>query len=301
MKFIRFLIDGNEQLGVYTLDSKRILSLNSFFKKSYKDFMSLMAEMSDRDLAALKEALEKPEGSLTYFSEKDVKILSPIKKPIHDIICVGVNYQEHLEETRRALNRTAYDHVPKSVYFSKRANEILGPEDKVHARFDLDAQVDYEVELAVIIGKAGKHIKKDQVQKHIFGYSILNDLSSRAIQKERVQWYLGKSIDNYCAMGPVIVHQSVLSLPLELDIKSYVNGELRQDSNTGMMIHDVASIIADLSEHITLQPGDIIATGTPSGVGLGFTPPRFLKNGDSITCEIAGIGSLTNYIISPED
>lgn len=296
MKFIRFSINNSEQLGAYTLDGERILSLSSFFKEPFTDFISLMTEVSDKDLMALREVLDNPEASLTYFLEKDVKILSPIKRPIHDIICVGVNYQEHLEETRRALNRTTYDHVPKTVYFSKRANEILGPDDRVNARFDLDDQVDYEVELAVIIGKGGKQIKREQAQDHIFGYSILNDLSSRIIQKERVQWYLGKSLDNYCAMGPVIVHQSRLPLPLELDIKSYVNGELRQNANTRQMIHNVASIIEDLSRYITLEPGDIIATGTPSGVGLGFTPPRFLKSGDAVTCEIAGIGSLTNYV-----
>lgn len=296
MKFVRFTYNKEPQLGVYTKEGTSVLLLNSFLKKPTDNLLEVISTITDEELSVLKGSTEKPMGQFTYVPADSVKILPVVTHLIHDIICVGVNYKEHLEETKRALNRTAFDTVKKSVYFSKRGGNMLGHNDIFKARFDLDEKVDYEAELAVIIGKGGKDISPESAEDHIFGYTILNDLSARGIQNERVQWYLGKSLDGYCSIGPVVVHKSTLPFPLHLEIKSVVNGEVRQHSNTRLMIHDVPSIIADLSSHIALEPGDIIATGTPSGVGLGFTPPRFLKKGDTITCEIEGIGSLTNKL-----
>jgi 2-keto-4-pentenoate hydratase/2-oxohepta-3-ene-1,7-dioic acid hydratase in catechol pathway len=156
--------------------------------------------------------------------------------------------------------------------------------------------LDYEVELAVIIGKEGRNIAREEVEDYIFGYSIFNDISSRRLQREHLQWFKGKSLDTYSVLGPVIVHKSAFAYPPEVEIECRVNGEVRQHSNTNLLIHNIATIISDFSQGITLEPGDIIATGTPSGVGMGFKPPRFMKKGDLVECEIAGIGILRNRI-----
>lgn len=241
---------------------------------------------------------EKSEtGTVHMLKEEGLQLLSPIEHTIHDILCVGVNYRDHLKETKEHMAGAVSDEVSQTVYFAKRAYRILGSEESVHGRDDLDEKIDYEVELAVIIGKDGKNISEEDAENYIFGYSVFNDLSSRTLQTSHGQWLIGKSLDEYTSMGPVIVDRQELPMPLELDVRSYVNGELRQNSNTRNLIKKVPSLIAELSQGITLEAGDIIATGTPSGVGMGFVPPRFLKKGDKVTCEIESIGRLTNWIV----
>ena len=180
--------------------------------------------------------------------------------------------------------------------FQKRASEIIGTNQSIKSRLDLDEKLDYEVELAVIIGKAGKNIAEKEAEKYIFGYSIFNDISSRGLQKEHIQWYRGKSIDTYSTMGPVILHKSLVPHPLELKICSEVNDEIRQNSNTKYMLSNVSKIISEISNGITLEPGDIIITGTPDGVGLGYNPPKFLKKEDIVKCKIEKIGELINKV-----
>lgn len=172
----------------------------------------------------------------------------------------------------------------------------MGQEDIIVSHADIDEQLDYEVELAVIIGKKGTNIPKDQVEDYIFGYTIINDISARQLQQQHSQWYRGKSLDSFTALGPVVVHKSEMPFPIELDISSRVNGELRQNSNTKYFLADIPSIISEFSNGITLEPGDIIATGTPSGVGMGFNPPRYMKSGDVVECEIQNIGILRNAV-----
>ena len=241
---------------------------------------------------------EKSEtGTVHMLKEEGLQLLSPIEHTIHDILCVGVNYRDHLKETKEHMAGAVSDEVSQTVYFAKRAYRILGSEESVHGRDDLDEKIDYEVELAVIIGKEGKNISEEDAENYIFGYSVFNDLSSRTLQTSHGQWLIGKSLDEYTSMGPVIVDRQELPMPLELDVRSYVNGELLQNSNTRNLIKKVLALIAELSQGITLEAGDIIATGTPSGVGMGFVPPRFLKKGDKVTCEIESIGRLTNWIV----
>ena len=158
-------------------------------------------------------------------------------------------------------------------------------------------RLDYEAELAVIIGKTGRNIKPEEVEDYIFGYSVFNDVTARGIQKQHVQWLRGKSLDGYSVMGPAIVHKSQLPFPQELDISCHVNGELRQQSNTRLLIADIPTIISELSQGMTLEAGDIIATGTPAGVGLSFDPPRFLKAGDEVICTVEKVGQLKNRIL----
>ncbi|MBW5378987.1 FAA hydrolase family protein, partial [Brachyspira pilosicoli] len=177
-----------------------------------------------------------------------------------------------------------------------RAIYIIGHNHNINARLDLDEALDYEAELAIIIGKKAKDIKREEVNEYIFGYSIFNDISSRKIQKEHSQWYKGKSLDTYSSMGPCIVYKDDIKDVNNLNIKSTLNDEIRQNSNTKHMIHNIYELVSDISKGMTLEPGDIIATGTPSGVGMGFNPPKYMKNGDKITCSIENIGELTNYV-----
>lgn len=279
MKFINYIYKEKEEVGV--LLGQRLVRLEEF-----KDMIELIINIDQIDYKSLENQADTIELS-------HVKLLSPITRPIHDIICVGKNYKDHILE----MDSSAEFQNFKLNYFSKRAGFILGHGQEIKARFDLDDRVDYESELALIIGKEGKEIKRDEVIDHIFGFSIFNDLSSRRIQMDHKQWFLGKSIDNYAAMGPCIVTKDEFNFPLEINVESKVNGQIRQSSNTSYMIRDIEDIIVELSKHIRLEMGDIISTGTPAGVGMGFNPPKFLKQGDTIECIIEGIGSLENRII----
>lgn len=293
VKFVRFKKNNIEKIGIFNYDETRVLDLNEILNKSFLSMIDVVENIDNKDLEVLAKAKidSRYQGNLV----KDIKICSPIKRSIHDIICVGVNYRDHLEETQKNFDK-GFDKPKKIVYFSKRAYEIIGPEDSVKSRMDLDKKLDYEVELAVIIGKKGKDIPEEDVEEYIFGYSIFNDFSVRELQQSHVQWYRGKSLDTYSAMGPVILHKSALPFPIEVDIKSFVNGELRQSSNTRLFLADIPKIISEISTGITLEAGDIIITGTPAGVGLGFNPPKFLKKGDQVICEIPEIGKLKNII-----
>lgn len=293
VKFVRFKKNNIEKIGIFNYDETRVLDLNEILNKSFLSMIDVVENIDNKDLEVLAKAKidSRYQGNLV----KDIKICSPIKRSIHDIICVGVNYRDHLEETQKNFDK-GFDKPKKIVYFSKRAYEIIGPEDSVKSRMDLDKKLDYEVELAVIIGKKGKDIPEEDVEEYIFGYSIFNDSSARELQQSHVQWYRGKSLDTYSAMGPVILHKSALPFPIEVDIKSFVNGELRQSSNTRLFLADIPKIISEISTGITLEAGDIIITGTPAGVGLGFNPPKFLKKGDQVICEIPEIGKLKNII-----
>ena len=175
--------------------------------------------------------------------------------------------------------------------------EIIGPGADIVSRMDLDEELDYEVELAVIIGKKCKDVTREEAEDVIFGYSVFNDISARTLQREHQQWSRGKGLDTFSAMGPVIVTKDEMPFPIEVDVISSVNGEERQHSNTALFLNDIPGIIADLSAGTTLEPGDIIATGTPSGVALGMKEPKFMKPGDCVTVEIPQIGKLTNYVV----
>jgi 2-keto-4-pentenoate hydratase/2-oxohepta-3-ene-1,7-dioic acid hydratase in catechol pathway len=228
---------------------------------------------------------------------EDVNILAPIQRTPKNIFCVGKNYVEHALEFEKT--RDANVAVPKfPVIFSKPATCITGPNTVVKRHPGAGDQIDYEVELAIVIGKEGINIKHEEAEDYIFGYTIINDVSARDLQVRHKQWFKAKSLDTFCPMGPCLVHKSHLPLPVRLDIKSFVNGELRQNSNTNKLIFDIPYIISDLSQGFTLKPGDVIATGTPSGVGFGFNPPKLLSDGDVVECYIEKIGSLVNKVKS---
>ncbi|WP_210364624.1 fumarylacetoacetate hydrolase family protein [Bacillus sp. REN3] len=220
-----------------------------------------------------------------------VKLLPPIPKPVKNIFCVGKNYAEH------AIEMGSKDDIPKHVMvFTKSPTSVTGHDMKVMNHKELTEELDYEGELAVVIGKKGRAIKREDALDYVFGYTIINDLTARDLQARHKQFFIGKSLDTTCPMGPWIVHKSAIENPNNLDIQTKVNGEIRQDSNTGNFIFPIEEIIAVLSQGMTLEPGDIIATGTPAGVGKGFNPPRFLKSGDVIEITVENIGALKNSI-----
>lgn len=296
MKFVRFKSENNEKLGIFNKDESKIIEISSVLKgREFSSMIDLIENITEDEMEQLQETFGGKISEYVQYDVSKVKICSPIKRPIHDIICVGVNYKSHLEETKESF-KDDFTETEKTVYFSKRASEIIGTGDAVKSRMDLDTHLDYEVELAVIIGKKGSDIAKEDVEKYIFGYSIFNDISARELQQSHFQWYRGKSLDTYSSMGPCILHKTALSFPIEVDVKSYVNKELRQSSNTRLFLADIPQIISEISAGITLEPGDIIITGTPSGVGMGIKPQGFMKKGDVVTCEIPEIGKLINTI-----
>ena len=289
---------GEIHLGAYASENQFYYLDELFPKLNGKTLLDFIRMVNGDTDEARSRILEKAATATAHSIEgEELQLLAPIEHTVHDILCVGVNYRDHLEETKEHMAGAVSDEVSDTVYFAKRAHRILGPDEPVHGRDDLDEKIDYEVELAVLIGKEGKNISEEDAENYIFGYSVFNDLSSRALQTSHGQWLIGKSLDEYTSRGPVIVDRQELPMPLELVVRSYVNGELRQNSNTRNLIKNVPAIIAELSQGITLEVGDIIATGTPSGVGMGFVPPRFLKKGDQVCCEVEHIGQLINKIV----
>ncbi len=224
------------------------------------------------------------------------EILAPVPRPYQDIICLGLNYSDHLEESNRFKNGEFQKGDNCAVYFSKRVNEATAPFGAIPSHSDIVDSLDYEVELAVIIGKRASKVKQEDAFDYVFGYTILNDVSARNVQMAHKQWFLGKSLDGFTPIGPCIVTADEFSNPPKLDIRSYVNGELRQNSNTANMIFGVDYVISELSQGMTLEAGTIISMGTPSGVGMGFVPPVFLNKGDVVKCEIEGIGYIENTV-----
>lgn len=226
----------------------------------------------------------------------DHPFLAPLHAPRKNIFCVGRNYAEHIAEGERAQNAKIgiTDHP---VYFTKPATAVVGHEGDVLIFPSVSEKIDYEVELAVVIGKTGRDISKARAFEHVFGYTILNDITARDVQRRHGgQYFKGKSLDGSCPIGPWIVTADEITDPQNLSISLSVNGELRQDGRTHDMIFDIPTLIASLSEGLTLEPGDIIATGTPSGVGYAMDPPQYLKPGDTVVCAITDIGQLKNTV-----
>jgi 2-keto-4-pentenoate hydratase/2-oxohepta-3-ene-1,7-dioic acid hydratase in catechol pathway len=225
-------------------------------------------------------------------------LAAPIPRPARNIFCVGKNYHEHAKEfANSGFDATAKEVVPESpVVFTKQPTSVCGPGDIIPGYLDDTKSVDYEGELAVVIGQGGRGISMNDAMKHVFGYTIINDVTSRILQQKHRQWALGKGIDGFCPMGPVVVTADEIGDPRAMQLKTWINGELRQNASVADLIFDIPTLIHTISKYITLEPGDIIATGTPAGVGIGFTPPKFLTKGDKIKIEISGIGILENSV-----
>jgi 2-keto-4-pentenoate hydratase/2-oxohepta-3-ene-1,7-dioic acid hydratase in catechol pathway len=229
-----------------------------------------------------------------------LKLRAPIPAPVRNIMCVGKNYREHAKEfTASGFDSSAAspaDAIPTApIIFTKMPQSVIGPDEPILFPAGVSEQLDYEAELAVIIGKGGRGIPPAAAMHHVWGYTILNDVTARDLQARHKQWFLGKSMDTFAPMGPFCVTADEIDLASS-GIKCWVNGELRQDAKFSDLIFDVPTLVATISAGITLMPGDIIATGTPVGVGIGFKPPKFLKRGDVVAMEVDGIGRLSNPV-----
>jgi len=228
---------------------------------------------------------------------KDLEFLAPIPRPTSNIMCLGLNYMKHVHESTKIMGRTV--NAPEfPIVFTKAASTVNKPDGNILLDKSLTQKLDWEVELAIIIGKNGKNIKPKDAMQYVFGYTIINDITARDLQRQHKQFFIGKSLDGACPMGPVIVTSDEITNPHNLSISSKVNNEIQQSANTSQMMFKIPDIIAILSRSRTLEAGDVIATGTPSGVGVAQDPPRFLQVGDEIKCEIEHIGQLKNYIKS---
>ena len=299
MRFVTYLLKDNvERLGIMNIDMTGVYEIKSIpnLQNSYKDMNDFIANVTQQDLETLKSRNYEKDSAVKVDLIEDIKLCSPIINPVKDILCLGLNYKDHVEETNRSFNAN-YELPKYPIYFSKRVNKSIGINDKITNYQGVSNELDYEVELAVIIGKEGINIKKEDAYDYVFGYTIMNDVSARDLQQRHGgQWFRGKSIDSFTPLGPCIVYKDEIKPPIELNVLSKVNGEVRQSSNTKHFIFDIPTIISDLSAGMTLKPGDIIATGTPSGVGMGFKPPKYLKSGDKVECTIEKIGTLVNIV-----
>jgi len=246
--------------------------------------------------ASIQEAAQDSVFEPARVSSAAATLVAPLHRPRKNVFCVGSNYRAHVTESSRA--QKVADNVPKyPVFFSKPPTAVIGPDAEIRLDPTVSDKVDYEVELGIVFGKPGRNIPADRANEHIFGLTIINDVTARDIQRRHGGQFLkGKGQDTFCPMGPCIVTLDELPAYDNLAIRLSVNGELRQDGNTGDMIFSIPTLVESLSEGMTLEPGDVLATGTPSGVGYAMDPPRFLRHGDRTTCEIEGIGELTNVV-----
>ena len=296
MKFVTYEIEHKRRLGVINRDGTWIYPLRSL-DMDYKTMQELIEGISESE----KQLLEYVSGQDPYkikgaVPAEEAILLAPIPHPVQDVICLGINYMAHAEESARSKKEAFGGERPFAVYFSKRVSEATGTGAEIPSHKELVQDLDYEAELAVIIGKDAKNVPVSEVKNYIFGYTVINDVSARTLQTRHKQWYFGKSLDGFLPMGPCIVTAEEFPYPPRLSIQSRVNGELRQDSSTELMIFGIDHVVSELSAGMTLKAGTIIATGTPAGVGMGFDPPRFLKPGDVVECSIEGIGTLVNRV-----
>lgn len=291
MKFLTYKLDNKEQVGILGKNEQVVCPITAA-GLFYGCMNELIEKLTEEEKQKLKLLSESNEG----IKLADIQMCAPIPMPKQDIICLGINYMAHAEESARYKKEVFGGERPYAVYFSKRVNEAVADGGIIPSYKELMESLDYEVELAVIIGKDAKDVAEENAFEYVFGYTIINDISAREIQTRHKQWYFGKSLDGFVPMGPWIVTEDCFKRPPVLGIRSYVNGELRQNATTDLLIFDIPHVIRELSAGMTLKAGTIIAMGTPAGVGMGFEPPRFLKEGDEVCCEIEGIGKITNKI-----
>ena len=283
MKLITYRLRGAEHVGALTADGTAVAPL------AYPDMNTLI------ETASLEE-LRSAAATAETIPMEEVELLAPIPRPRQDVICLGMNYLDHAREAAQYDAGAFEKEKPVAVYFSKRVTEAVAPEGFIESHTDLVERLDYESELAVILGKTARNIRGEDAGDYIFGYTILNDVSARDVQTGHKQWYFGKSLDGFTPIGPCIVTADEIAYPPALDISAAVNGETRQHSNTALFITSIGQALEELSRGMTLLPGTILSTGTPAGVGMGFDPPKFLKPGDVVECTVQGIGTLRNTV-----
>jgi len=294
MRFCTYQVQGEARVGIVTDDA--VVDLQSMVRserlpRGPAAMLDLITEVPTLELRALARKAEQwARSKRAAVPLARARLLAPIPRPRKNIMCMGRNYAEHARESGNAPPE-----VP--VFFTKPPTTVVGPHAPV-VRHAVTEQLDYEVELAAIIGRRGRNIAPDKALDYVFGYTIMNDVTARDLQQKHQQWFKGKSLDTFAPMGPWIVHRSAVPNPQALRLTMRVNGEVRQNSTTANMIFPVAQLIAVLSAGMTLEPGDILATGTPEGVGMGMKPPKWLQVGDVMEAEIEGIGVLRNRVVA---
>lgn len=300
MKFVSAKDEQGIFVGVMDETETHVIPLGWTEEKmaGSSSFPATMTECIALGEEFLKKAQEAAAWAAGHRTEKgvflllsDVTLLAPIPRPAKNVLCAGKNYADH------AIELGSKEDIPEYVMvFTKASTSVIGHGQPIPLHSEVTKELDYEGELAVIIGKKGKGIKRKNALDHVFGYTIINDVTARDLQARHKHYFIGKSLDGSCPMGPWIVHVSAIGDPNHLNIETKVNGEIRQSSNTEHFIFPVEEIIEELSKGMTLEPGDVIATGTPAGVGKGLNPPRFLKSGDRIDITVEGIGTLSNHV-----
>ena len=282
MRLLRFTDNGHPRLGL--LQDDGIVALDALASK-YPTMLSIVSGGAE----ALKSIQELASNTKPTFALKDVRLLAPIEQP-GKYLAIGMNYKKHVEESARG----GVAAPANQMWFNKQTTCLAGPYDAIDP--GVTERLDYEAELGVIIGKTAKSVTAEQAKDYVFGYFVANDVSARDWQFHSPTFTMGKSFDTHGPIGPWIVTVDELPDPHSLRLRCYVNGELRQDSNTGQMIYNIWAQIAYLSTAFTLQPGDLIATGTPEGVGAAMVPPKLLTRGDVVKCEIEKIGAIENTV-----
>jgi len=290
MRLVTFADGKGQRLGV--LEGEEIADVTA----AARDLPQAVAAYCGNDrLEELRRAL----GRAPRLRLADVRLLAPIPRPAKNIFCVGKNYHEHAKEFHdsgfdASAGAAAIPDLP--IIFTKAATTVIGPEAPIPGSSDPTQSVDYEGELTVVIGKGGRGIRKADAYAHVFGYTIINDVTARTLQHAHKQWFLGKNLDGFCPMGPCVVTADEVPDVGGLRLETRVNGEVRQSAAVSDLIFDIPTLIETISGVMTLEPGDLIATGTPVGVGIGFKPPKYLKAGDTVSITIEPIGTLTNPV-----
>ena len=297
MKLVTFTHRGRTRIGAIAEDGETVIDFSVAAPKLPRE-MTALIEAGPKALAAARAAM-KTRRKAARIALAKVRLRAPIPAPRRNILCVGKNYYEHAHEfDKSGFNATkGADAIPDvPIIFTKAPSTVIGPGDPIPGKLDPTKSVDYEVELAVIVGRGGRGISKRDAFRHVFGYTIVNDVTARHLQSRHKQWFLGKSLDGFCPMGPYIATADEIGDVRKLRVQTRVNGTLRQNALVKDLIFDIPTLIRTLSIGMTLQPGDIIATGTPAGVGIGFSPPKFLKRGDVVTLSIDRLGVLENKV-----
>ncbi|TAJ42762.1 MAG: FAA hydrolase family protein [Reyranella sp.] len=292
MKLATILHDGRTKAALVASDGTSVWPLEDLLGRPVPDLAAILAVLDE-----IKRRL-KPAGPGLPLSA--IKVEAPIPRPARNIMCVGKNYHEHAREfTKSGFDSSASsaaDAIPTApIIFTKVPECVIANGADIRYPAGVSDSLDYEAELGLVIGRGGRGISKADAYSHVCGYTIINDVTARDLQGKHKQWFLAKSLDTFCPMGPWLVTADEVD-PANLAVKCWVNDELRQNANTRDLIFDIPTLIETISAGITLLPGDVIATGTPAGVGIGFTPPRFLQRGDRVTIEIEGLGRLSNSV-----
>lgn len=283
MKFVTFMNNGQAAVGLVGPEDACVYPV-----PGCSDMVALIRDWANFDRAAVLRGTPIPMS--------EIELCSPIPHPAQDVICLGVNYFDHAQESKAVAGEDFEAPVAFPIYFSKRVREAVAPGGFIDSHSDLVDDLDYEAELAVVIGRDAYNVSKEEALDYVFGYTVLNDVSARKIQNQHQQWYRGKSLDGFTPIGPWIVTADSFPIDQPMKVQSFVNGELRQDSSIDMMIFHVAYVISELSHGMLLTPGTIISMGTPAGVGMGFDPPKYMQPGDVVECYVEGIGTLKNTV-----